>query len=110
METIKGDILRGHTSTLVLSLLAEQPTYGLHISKEINRRSKGTFRFREALFYPALHQLEKDKLVESDWRSSTHGHRRRYYKLTAKGKKEVERLRKRWKSFSKAIDRVLTAS
>jgi PadR family transcriptional regulator, regulatory protein PadR len=54
--------------------------------------------------------LEKEKLVESDWRPSDQMPRRRYYKLTAKGKKEVERLRKRWLEFSKAMNQVLTAS
>jgi DNA-binding PadR family transcriptional regulator len=47
--------------------------------------------------------------VESDWRPSNQGPRRRYYKLTAKGKKEVEHLRKRWKAFSKAMNQVLNA-
>lgn len=109
METIQGDILKGNTLTLILTLIEEQPMYGLQISNEINRRSKGTFRFREGLLYPALRQLEKNKLVESDWRSSNQGPRRRYYKLTTRGKKEAEKLRKRWLTFSKAIDKVLAA-
>ena len=109
MATIQGDILKGNTLTLILTLIEEQPMYGFQISKEINRRSEGTFRFREGLLYPALHQLEKEKLVESDWRFSNQGPRRKYYKLTAKGKKEAERLRKRWLVFSKAVNQVLGA-
>jgi PadR family transcriptional regulator, regulatory protein PadR len=109
METIHGDILKGNTLTLILTLIKEEPMYGLQISTEINRRSKGAFRFREGLLYPALHQLEKNKLVEADWRPSNQGPRRKYYKLTAKGRKEVERLQKRWLVFSKAVNQVLRA-
>jgi DNA-binding PadR family transcriptional regulator len=109
MATIQGDILKGNTHTIILSLLKEQPMYGFQISTEINRRSEGIFRFREGLLYPALHQLEKKKLLEADWRPSNQGPRRKYYKLTATGKKEVEQLRKRWLSYSKAVNQVLNA-
>jgi PadR family transcriptional regulator, regulatory protein PadR len=109
MATIKGDILKGNTHTIILTLLEEQPMYGFQITSEVDRRSKGILSFRAGMLYPTLHQLEKEKLVESDWHSSNQGPRRKYYKLTAKGKKEVERLRKRWRAFSKAINQVLNA-
>ena len=91
MSTIDGDILKGNTLTLILSLIEEQPMYGFEIAKEINRRSDGTLRFREGLLYPALHQLEKEGMVSSTWRNSNMGPRRKYYKLTSKGKKEPGR-------------------
>ncbi len=109
MKTIEGDILKGNTLTLILTLIEEQPMYGFQIAKEIGRRSEGTFRFREGLLYPALHQLEKEGLLESDWRRSNQGPRRKYYSLTSKGKREAERLRKRWWAFSSAVNQVLGA-
>lgn len=109
MESIEGDILKGNTLTLILALLEEQPMYGFQIAKEVGRRSEGIFRFREGLLYPALHQLEKEGLVESEWRSSSQGPRRKYYLLTAKGQQEAVRLRKRWWVFSGAINQVLGA-
>lgn len=107
MNTISGDILKGNTLTLILALLGEEEMYGLQIAKEINRRTDGILRFREGLLYPALHQLEKEGLVESEWHFSSQGPRRKYYVLTRKGSKEAARLRKRWSAFSTAVNQVL---
>lgn len=107
MAAISGDILKGNTLTLILSLLKEQPMYGFQIAKEIERRTEGTLRFREGLLYPALRQLEKEGLVESEWQSSDRGPRRKYYLLTVRGSYEAERLRKRWTTFEGAMNRIL---
>jgi len=107
MTALGGDILKGNTLTLILSLLEEQPMYGFQISREIERRSQGTLRFREGLLYPALHQLEREGLVEAEWQSSSQGPRRKYYQLTSRGKREAEKQRKRWLAFSGAVNRVL---
>lgn len=107
MGAIEGDILKGNTLTLILSLIEEQPMYGFQIAKEIGRRSDGTLRFREGLIYPALHQLEKEGLVRAEWRFSSQGPRRKYYLLTARGRREAERLRKRWWVFAGAVNQVL---
>ena len=107
MTGISGDILKGNTLTLILTLLGEQEMYGLQVAKEINRRTGGVLRFREGLLYPALHQLEKEGLVETEWRSSNRGPRRKYYALTPKGRKEAARLRQRWTMFSSAVNQVL---
>jgi PadR family transcriptional regulator, regulatory protein PadR len=107
MSNIEGDILKGNTLTLILTLIEEQPMYGFQIAKEIGRRSEGTLRFREGLLYPALHQLEKEGLVESEWQFSSQGPRRKYYKLTRKGKKEAEALRRRWHVFAHTMNQVL---
>ena len=107
MTAISGDILKGNTLTLILTLLEEESMYGLQIAREVNRRTDGILRFREGLLYPSLHQLEKEGLVESEWQVSTQGPRRKYYLLTAKGRREAERLRQRWSVFSGAVNQVL---
>jgi PadR family transcriptional regulator PadR len=104
---IGGDILKGHTLTIILSLLAEQPMYGFQMAKEIRRRSGGTLDFKEGLLYPALHQLEKDGLAETEWRPAERGSERKYYFLTPKGKKEAKRLRARWALFTQAVNQVM---
>jgi len=104
---IGGDLIRGNVITLILSLLGEEPMYGLQIAKEIERRSEETFKFQEGLLYPTLHQLENDGLVESEWRPSQQGPGRKYYELTHKGRKEAERLRQRWSVFTRAVNQVL---
>lgn len=107
MAAISGDILKGNTLTLILGLLREQPMYGLQIAREVNRRSEGALQFREGLLYPALHQLESEGLVESEWRASDRGPRRKYYRLTPRGRREAERLRTRWSVFARAVNQVL---
>jgi PadR family transcriptional regulator PadR len=107
MAAIGGDILKGNTLTLILSLLEEQPMYGFQISREIERRSQGALRFREGLLYPALHQLEREGLVEAEWRASNQGPRRKYYQLTRHGMREAEKLRRRWVAFAGAVNQVL---
>ncbi len=108
MASFGGDILKGNTLTLILTLLEQQAMYGFQIAKEVERRSEGAFRFREGLLYPALHQLAKEGLVESEWRASNQGPRRKYYQLTRKGRREAARLRERWALFSKAVNQVLS--
>ena len=103
-----AEILKANTLTLILALLGEQAMYGYQIAKEVQRRSDGTLRFRQGLLYPALHQLERDGLIEGEWQASPRGPRRRYYRLTAKGRMESAALRGQWESFSKAVNQVLT--
>ena len=81
--------------------------YGLQIAKEIEQRSEETFQFQEGLLYPTLHQLENEDLVEGEWHPSLRGADRKYYSLTRKGRKEVERLRQRWSVFARAMNQVL---
>jgi PadR family transcriptional regulator, regulatory protein PadR len=107
MPTFRGDILKGHTPTVILSLLEAGPRYGLEISREVSRRSGGSFRFGEGLLYPALHQLESKRLVTSEWRLSHHGPRRKYYRLTPLGRREGKRLRRHWQEFSLTLGGLL---
>jgi PadR family transcriptional regulator PadR len=108
MPDIGGDILRGNTLTLILTLLEEEPMYGFQIAKEIERRTEGALKFGEGLLYPTLHQLEKEDLVESEWLFSHQGPRRKYYRLTQHGRREAERLRRRWSVFARAMESVLS--
>ncbi len=107
MAGISGDILKGHTLTIIINLLAEQPMYGFQIAKEIRRRSQGALDFKEGLLYPALHQLEQEGLAETEWRPAERGSERKYYRLTRKGRKEAERLRQRWAAFTQAVNQVI---
>ena len=107
MAAISGDILKGNTLTLILSLLEEQPMYGFQIAKEIQRRSEGALDFKEGLLYPILRQLEKDGLAETEWRPAERGTDRRYYFLTPKGKQEAKRRRRHWAAFTQAVNQVI---
>ena len=101
------ELLKGNTETLLLSLLAEESMYGYQIVKEIENRSRGYFQLKEGTLYPALHRLERDKLLEGWWHDTPKGVRRRYYHITDKGRKALEDRLHEWQRFSRAMISVM---
>lgn len=92
-------IRKGSTSTLILSLLSEEPMYGYQIIQELQRRSEGYFEMKEGLLYPALHRMEQDGLLESEWRSVAGSRRRKYYFITDEGRKVLANSVTEWTTF-----------
>jgi transcriptional regulator len=97
---------KGSAELLVLSLLEDQPRHGYDISKLIQVRSNGTLRFHVTSLYPLLYRLEKRGWVDGRWVEKPQQRRRRYYSLTAEGRKVLRSQRKSWKDFVAAISRV----
>src|SRR5512137_2948087 len=103
-----ADLLRGNTDSLLLFLINERgSSYGYELIKEIGRRSRGYFRFREGTVYPALRKLEADGLVRGEWRRVAGGQERRYYVITPRGRARMRSKLAMWRSFSSAMARVL---
>ncbi len=105
--TYGRELLKGSTDTLLLSMISYQPMYGYQIIKELEKRSKGYFQFKEGTLYPALHRLEKSGLLKGSWEKLPGGQERRYYNLTAKGQRVLNERLNEWRSFSAAIDSVM---
>jgi transcriptional regulator len=103
------DLLRGHLDRLLLAVLAEAPGHGYEISRRLTARSGGEFELNEGSLYPALHRLERGRLVESEW-STSDGRRRRVYRLTPAGRRAAQDSQREWRTFSAAVDRVLGAT
>ncbi|MBE9514278.1 MAG: helix-turn-helix transcriptional regulator [Chloroflexi bacterium] len=101
------ELLKGNTDCLLLSLVNDRPTYGYEIIKELERRSSGYFRFREGTLYPALHRMEKDKLVKGKWQTLPNGQERRYYYITDKGRGVLASKLAVWQDFSTAVRTIL---
>lgn len=97
------ELLKGNTDSLLLSLINRQPTYGYQIIKELEHRSSGYFQFREGTLYPALHRLEKDRLIRGKWQTLPNGQQRRYYYITDKGKQVLASRLATWQDFSTAV-------
>jgi len=104
------DLRRGSTRVLVLSLLQEEPMYGYQLSKELRKRSRGYFEFKEGTLYPALHRLEKDGLLRGRWQVVEEGPSRKYYHLTDKGRKELNHLQHDWMTYAERLLALLGAS
>jgi len=101
------EFLTGTVGVLILSLLSERAMYGYEIVQEADRRSAQQFRMKEGTIYPALHQMERAGLLKASWRDSETGRARKYYSLTAKGRRQADSKRKQWESISAAMRAIL---
>ncbi|MCH8800857.1 MAG: helix-turn-helix transcriptional regulator [Chloroflexi bacterium] len=103
----RQEMLKGNTDTLLLALLEHEAMYGYQIVKEVDQRSSGYFAFKEGTLYPALHRLEKAKLVEGRWEDTPNNVRRRYYLITAKGKQALVDRLSEWQRFARAMNSIM---
>src|SRR5690349_16517023 len=101
------EFLTGTVGVLILSLLTERAMYGYEMLQEAERRSAKQFQMKEGTLYPALHQMERAGLLKSVWRDSESGRGRKYYSLTAKGRRHAESKRRQWESISAAMRAIL---
>ena len=104
---LQRQMRKGSTPVLILSLLAEQPMYGYQIARELEQRSEGYFTMKEGLLYPALHQMEGDGLLSSEWRTVAGARRRKYYFITEKGRKVLASSVAEWITFTEKLIRVI---
>ena len=101
------ELLKGSIALLILKLLSERDMYGYEIIQESVRRSQGAFEFKEGTLYPALHQLHKRGYLRSEWRVGDNGKQRKYYGLTATGRKAARRSEQDWFSFTRTVNTIL---
>ncbi len=101
-----NDRIRGHLDTLILSVLKGGSAHGYEVVAELKRRSDGEFDLPEGTVYPALHRLERQSLLASDW-EVREGRRRRVYRLTATGSKALARETTDWRRFSAGMNAIL---
>lgn len=100
------ELKRGSAELLILSLVEARPRHGYEMSKLIESRSDGAVRFNVASLYPLLYRLEKRGWIEGRWVDKAEQRRRRYYRLTAQGKKVLRAQRTAWQTFVSAINRI----
>lgn len=101
------ELVKGSTAMLVLSVLSGGEMYGYQIIKELEARSDAAFSMNEGTLYPILHALEGEKYLEAAWEEGGSARRRRYYRITERGVRELERQRTEWSAFSSAVEKVL---
>ena len=101
---ITSDLLRGHTDTMILRLLSETDRYGYEIVKLINERSKGEYKLKEATMYSSVGRLEADGDIERYWGDESQGGRRKYFKITEKGKATYARNKSNWEYAKCVLD------
>src|ERR1700744_69084 len=100
------ELKKGSAELLILSLVEDRPRHGYDIGQLIELRSRGALRFNVASLYPLLYRLEKRGWIRGRWVDKAGQRRRRYYRLTAEGKKVLRTQRLHWQSFVAAINQI----
>lgn len=100
------NMLSGCTTLLVLSLLAPGDMYGYEMIAALEARSDHTFTLKEGTLYPVLHQLEKEGAVDCYEKEAPTGRRRKYYRITPKGRRLLGEKREEWRQFSRLVDAI----
>lgn len=101
------DLKKGSTELLVLALLEARARHGYEIGKLIESRSGGRITYRIGSLYPVLCRLEDRGLITGRWVEKAGDRRKRFYRLTALGRKTLERQRSVWAEFSDAVNQIL---
>ena len=99
-------LLTGTVEMLILEVVSPGPSYGYEIVQRVTGQSKGYFQLKEGSLYPALHRLERKKLLSSFW-EEVDGRRRKYYRLTASGKTVLQTKKQEWTQFAAGVSGVL---
>jgi PadR family transcriptional regulator PadR len=95
---------------LILKTLDAGPLHGYGIGQLIEQRSGGVFRVTLGSLYPALQRLEKDALIDAEWKVSDNNRRARYYTITRAGRRRLAAEEKDWERVSGAVTRILKAT
>lgn len=100
-------LVQGTLDLLVLRTLASGPMHGYGIATLVHQRTDGDLTIEDAALYQALHRLDRQSLVEAEWRPSDNNRRARYYTLTAAGRKRLREQKGQWRRYARAIEAVL---
>jgi DNA-binding PadR family transcriptional regulator len=105
--SIAGDLIRGHTDTIILSNLYKHDSYGYEINRDIQKKTQGMYEFKEATLYTAVRRLEQNGCITSYWGDESTGARRRYYAITELGRQTYLGLIKDWENARALIDKLI---
>jgi transcriptional regulator len=105
-----GDILQGTLDMLILGTLVMGPAHGHTIAQAIERTSENALDVEQGSLYPALHRLEDRGWVSSGWGVSENNRKAKFYRLTNKGRKELNAAAGRWRRMTRAIGLILGES
>ena len=106
---MNAETLKGHLDLLLLAAVQLKPSHGYEIAQALRARSDGMFDLPEGTLYPALHRLERARLLASRW-SEVNGRRRRVYQLTKAGHGALARRHGEWRDFARAVHAVVNGS
>ena len=107
---ISKSLIAASTRPIILSLLYRGESYGYQILQRIRQVAGGRLAWSSAMLYPVLHRLEKDGLIQSQWKLSGEGRMRKYYLLTDLGRKEFAVEKEQWLNIHDALQNLWAAA
>jgi len=99
---VDKEMMKGSIDLLLMSLISQRDLYGYEITKILKRLSDDTYEMSEGTLYSALKRLERKQWIESYWNETENG-RRKYYRLTDSGNKELKRKQENWKMIETLV-------
>ena len=102
-----SDLVQGTLDLLLLKILAREPMHGWAISQRLNQVSADVLRVSDGSLYPALHKLEQEGWIAAEWKTSELGRRAKFYSLTRRGRRQLEKEAANWERLSGAITSVV---
>lgn len=109
MDEPSTDVIQGTLDLLILKTLSLAPMHGFGISRRIEQISRGVFKVNPGSLLLAFQRLEREGLLDAEWRPTENNRRAKYYSLTAKGQRELARETRDWERRAAAIARLLEA-
>jgi transcriptional regulator len=100
-------LLQGTLDLIVLRTVALGPIHGYGVAALVRERTNGELAVEDAALYQALHRLDRQGLVDAEWRASENNRRARYYSLTAAGRKRLREGTATWRRYARAVEAVL---
>jgi PadR family transcriptional regulator PadR len=104
---VKSDLLQGTLDLLILKTLELEPMHGWGITLRIQQLSESVLQVNQGSLYPALHRLEEQDWISAEWKASENNRQAKYYKLTAKGRKQLTAEKENWLRLSGAVARIV---
>jgi transcriptional regulator len=102
-----ADVMRGTLDLLILKTLTLEPMHGWGISQRIQQFSRGVLEVNQGSLYPALQRVEQKGWIESEWRTTEHNRRAKYYRLTAAGRRALGAETESWRRYVEAVEWIL---
>ena len=102
-----SDRLQGTLDLLILKTLERGPNHGFGITLHIQQVSEGLLQVEEGSLYPALHRLERDKLLTAEWKITDNARRARVYAITTAGRRRLAEAQDSWKTLSRGVGKIL---
>jgi PadR family transcriptional regulator, regulatory protein PadR len=107
MTPPKSELPQGTLDLLILKIIAVEPVHGYAIAQRLEQVSRGVVQVPEGSLYPALHRLENRRLLASDWKQTGTGREAKFYRLTQKGRKQLEAETTSWQRLIEAVGLIL---